>query len=169
MANGSLENEFCLQKGFFFHFYDCWEKSIFYEIILVIHLLTKDSDIHSHLATTFLGSSFQNSFPQDSVRSWATETRSNSEYQAPRSSRCHDAMPRCQCWLVTWHPLAPVGKSTAKHGWPVKIQHHFFRWVFFTGEVDGIFPCLCWLIREGIRTVLAREFVVVLPILIQVT
>ena len=110
VANGSLEDEFCLQKGCLFPL--LWllgKKYILYEIILIIHLLTKDSDIHSHL-----GSSFQNSFPQDSVHGWATETRSNSEDQAPRSSRCHDAMPRCQCWLVTWRPLAPVGKSTVK-------------------------------------------------------
>ena len=142
VANRSLEDEKNVsRKGFFFHFYDCWEKNIpsreltytpnkaylkmmflfprwdmlvswrvFYETILIIHLLTKDSDIHSHyLSLLFWDLLSRILFPRDSVRSWATETRSNSEYQAPRSSIFFSKVPLgpCwwKCWLVTWRPL----------------------------------------------------------------
>lgn len=132
VANGSLEDELWVlspERVSLFHFYDCWEKMyILYEIILIIHLLTKDSDIHSHyLSLLFWDLLSRILFPRDSVHGWATETRSNSEYQAPRRIRflLHMALvclAKCQCWLATCRGFSTVNE----HSWPIKIHHHFF-------------------------------------------
>lgn len=123
VANGSLEGEFCLQKGFLFPLLWLLGKMyILYEIILIIHLLTKDSDIHSHYLSLLFWDHLHIFivFPRDSVHGWATETRNNSEYQAPRSRfalfflRCHWGHATMSMLTGNVASTSPAGKSSAK-------------------------------------------------------
>ena len=90
----------------------------------------------------------KNASPHEgSIHGWATETRSNSKYPAPRSIGAAGCRKRCECGTM----FRTGSTNRVKKCKPTKLTYQNPPSIFdgFNKRVSWNFPWLSWLIPEG--------------------